>query len=448
MRRTRCALEAVVLGALAATAATASLEPAPPIHVAPIIETAVTGSVGAGAYQYLYTIRNGLDANTAIVQLQFKTAGTDEDHAPRDWSLGPPAISVRANQLRSGVAPGQALNGLALTSQMLPGVTEAAVYGWTGPLAWDEVSPPPVRVPMIAPVIGSAKEQPLDAAVEILDALRDNIMPALLTDRDPEADRIVHVLHTAANGLLRRNLVSAELALQDLPVTPRDPGSRWRTALYDALQVNIRYVRDLIGRPDAVLDVQQDSMPSLFPDEWVTVEPGFSAPSTTDLKQFFAHTDIPFVGVLEHVSPEFVDAAKRDLRTRMVFRPTEWLKFTSPRPASPAETIEVWTRGGTYLDDGWDRTAPGPAAIAALRIGTACVVAASRFEKAGSAMNGQYWLVAPDTLGHFDGDRVRGPNDSLWVRAVVQQGRRLSGATDDVTSFLAALRHATHDAAK
>ena len=418
----------------------------PPARLTPLIRTAVDGNLSLG-YQYTYDISNDARADSPIVVVQFESA-TSQAWAPSGWGFGLPYLTLRANDARSGLLPGRTLR-LKMTSPMLPGVTEAHIYGWHGPLPWDSKLQPTATVLILAPLIGSDKEQPVDAAIDILSGIDDDIVPALLVDQDLDADRIAQVIHDAANDLRRHNLAATDTALRSLPTATSQAPSLWRATLYDALQVTVRHVLDLIAHADTVLEVQQrptEKRSYASASEEVSVDVGLSAPSTTNLSQFLANTDLAFVGVLEQVSVEFVDAAREDLRTRMAFRPTEVLKGSSH--VAPGSTIVVWVRGGSYVNAGTARTPIGIAEVArSLRIGTTCFVPARRFAKPGSALNGQYWLDALDALARLEDGRVlpaAAAAGSTWIRSAVSQGQLLSpGANDEATLFLNALRRAT-----
>ena len=450
----RCSVAAVAASA-ALTVGSASPIGAP--HgVAPSIETKVEETATPSTYRYTYTIGNGAQADARITRVQFEAGRVER--VPAGWAVRFEAfsagdsssdrLSLSASQEDSGIAPGRTVNGFVFTSPMLPGVAKARVFAAAGSVPWDEPLPLNVTsIPIIGPTIGSSEDEPFQASREILRAIKVNLLPSLEIDRDADTEHLDRALDDVLIAIAQRNTTAAESLMQTLLVEPRESGSSWRGALHDALHTGISYVLDLMAHPDETRHTRQRA--TRFPTEAleeVWIDPGLPPPSPRDLTQFFAGVDAVFVGRVESKTAEFVDKAERDCRTRIVFRPTEILRG-SPVSASVG-TVDVWARGGAYVKG--DRV-PTRVADAAkdLFVGSSYLVAAKQFIKNGSALNGQYWLAAPDTLARIEDGHVA--PTSLWIESVLKQGRAspaADGLTDDATRFLEVLRRAARGAVK
>jgi hypothetical protein len=323
-------------------------------------------------------------------------------------------------------------------------------------LAWDEAAPSGRVYDVIGPVIGSGNLLPAGAALDILRQLRRNFIPALAADRDRSAETVDGALTEAVAAVERRDIARADAALRESQSVRWEPASAWREELHRHLNTNIAYVFGLLGRSDQLddADVTGGIGTSLGFDEYVWEYPGVTPRSTTDLTALIHHTAIGFVGTVDDVSLELADRARDDTRTRLRLRPKEALWGISPE--SSETSIEVWLRGVVYqpLRGVGQRSPVGPADAAfGLRPGDTVFVAANRFEKPGSSMNGQLCVADLNAFARINNGRVRpGPtNSSEWIDAVVGQGAALGTAqpsADQATLFLAALREAVRTSAK
>ena len=449
---------ATSLTALVAAAAP-SVGTAPPA-VSAYIHSTVAREPGTNEYRYDYTITNTSSADAIGA---FRIEGdfvNGRGFALPGWGVAP-SVAVGAWIWRvvdpaASLAPGRSLSNLRILSQALPGVAQVTVFPAVT-LAWDDTSPGGRAYNVIGPAIGTLNRQPADAALAILRQLRQTFIPPLAADRDGAAEPLDRVLGEAVSAVARGDRAAGEDALRDAQAVPWASASTWRADLHRSLDTDLAYVFDLLGRSTELDESEQTGGPTSLPgsnDEFVWVYPGVAPAATTDLHAFIGQTALGFVATVENVSRERAVRIGSDHRTRLWLRPTEvfW--------GAPAETssIDVWIRGVTYHQGKGPgavyRVASGSADAAfALKPGETVFVAATRFEKLGSPLNGQLFIADPATFTRLqDGHAwVSGAESQRWIQAVVKQGRALSttdGPKDDATLFLTALRTAARQRAK
>ena len=195
----------------------------------------------------------------------------------------------------------------------------------------------------------------------------------------------------------------------------------------------------LIGAPSSV------SAQEPIPGEIVQTT-GDPIGSAQDLAVFFARTKLAFIGTFESASPVVIADRHHSVFTRMIFKPTEFIKGSPP--AMPSGTLEVWRLGGSYVETPTGRQPVRPAGfVRLLQPGGVYFVASNSFDDR-PGLEGRYILRGDDSLVRVEGGQavgVGGVYYNDWATAVIRQGRAAMPTPgilpDDAAAFLTAIRH-------
>ena len=414
------------------------------------IVSAVSRGSDPSVYQYDYTILNtsdtvGIAALKLDAQMAFITRGVvrpgDQGRAPGGWTQAPGAFighgiwHVKGLESTAVLQPGQSLRGLQVRSQTLPGIARMTVFPAVVYSRWDERPARGRSSSVIGPVIGSSKRQPLAAAIDIVQQVRINVIPALSADGDVTSEQVDRALSEAISHLQRQELQLADVALREAVGVDWDRASEWRQEIHHCLELDVAYVFNLVGRTVELEPFEVTTVPVAGRTDDVWAFSGLASPSITDLDAFVRHTSIAVVGTVTAIQVEALDDSHLDVRTRLRVRPTEILWGDIG-----LSDVDVWLRGGAI-----SQVQVPSEPVFGVSPGDALFVAANRINTSRTTVGNQFQLAGFDTIATIRDSSVNPPATlaSNWVRSVTAQGRQSSGRVEsDTASFLRALRQA------
>ncbi len=194
------------------------------------------------------------------------------------------------------------------------------------------------------------------------------------------------------------------------------------------------------ARADMIGEQSPASLPASIPrDEiWVNSDVIRDYPPENPA-ELLNGLDAVFTGTLDSVAPEFVDAERKKLYTRLTFKPRE--QFVGERV--PASTrLDTWRVGGTYVNTAIGPKPRRPVDFAETLVEDAMYFVSAKVTGAAEPLGGRLEVVDIVPLERSGSVKVHSALNTAWVSRVRTLGRSRQGAgnLDDAAAFMAGLR--------